>query len=544
MKKYLTLLPLISFLIISSDQLSAQTTAQFIDLGTGGAAKVSNNGVYVCGNNYPAPGFLWSESSGRTTLGTGYTEAMGVSDNGIVAGSYKDPDLLDPTGHPTFRGGYYQNNQWNPLPGYYPVLDSMSYTYADGISGDGSVIVGMEWVPGYKAEAVYWDSTGSINLLGRTGGGSSRAMDVAVTSSGFIIAGWDGSAMGADRRAFYWDPQPHFIGGYDTTYPAGQCNGLNSDGSKIVGGSVGAPFVWSESTGMEWITTDYLNNASYATDISDNDIIVGYVSPSMGNFQAFIKKPGWPDIMFFKDYLIDSLGITGISDWYFPFANSISADGLTITGTAYPLNGGPKAYVVKIDSPVPVELTSFTAAYENYKVRLSWITATETNNSGFDIERKSQTSGWIKIGFISGNGTSTGINSYIYEDNTVTSGIYSYRLKQIDFDGTSVYSKIVEINTNTLSEFSLNQNYPNPFNPATKISFTLPQTSNVNLSVFNLLGEKVEVIINDVRSPGKYDLNFNGSRLTSGVYIYRMEAVPVNGQAAGFVSIKKMTLIK
>ncbi len=544
MKNHFTFLLLISYLIISSDQLSAQTTAQFIDLGTGGAAKVSNNGVYVCGNNYPAPAFLWSESSGRTTLGTGYTEALGVSDNGIVAGSYRDPNLLDPTGHPTFRGGYYQNNQWNPLPGYYPILDSMSYTYADGISGDGSIIVGMEWVPGYKAEAVYWDSTRSINLLGRTGGGSSRAMDVAATSNGFIIAGWDGVQGGADRRAFYWNPQPHFIGAYDSTYPAGQSNGLNSDGSKIVGGSVGAPFVWSEPAGLEWITLNYLNYASYATDISDNDIIVGYVSLGVGNYQAFIMKPGWPDIMFFKDYLIDSLGITGISDWYFPFANSISADGLTITGTAYPLNGGPNAYVVKIDNPVPVELTSFTAAYENHRVLLSWITATETNNSGFDIERKDPSSGWLKIGFISGNGTSTGINSYTYEDNTVASGIYSYRLKQVDFNGTSVYSKTVEVNTNTLSEFALNQNYPNPFNPTTKISFSVPQTSNVNLSVFNVLGEKVAVLINGVRSPGKYDLDFNGSGLTSGVYIYRMEAVPVTGQAAGFVSIKKMTLIK
>ncbi len=544
MQKHLILLLMINFLIISSDMLSAQTTARFIDLGPGGAAKVSNNGIYVCGNNYPAPGFLWTENTGKISLGTGYTEAMGVSDNGIVSGSYIDPNLPDPSGHPTFRGGYYQNNQWNPLPGYYPILDSMSYTYADGISDDGSIIVGMEWVPGYKAEAVYWDSSRSINLLGRTGGGSSRAMDVAITSNGFVIAGWDGSAGGADRRAFYWNPQPHFMGGYDTTYPAGQCNGLNSDGSKIVGGSLGAPFVWSEPIGMEWITTDYLNNASYATDISDNDIIVGYVSPTMGNYQAFIKKPGWQDIMFLKDYLIDSLAITGISDWYFPFANSISTDGLTITGTAYPPNGGPNAYVVKIDNPVPVELTSFTAAYENNRVKLSWITATETNNRGFDIERKSQSSEWTRIGSTSGNGTSTGMNSYNYEDYTITSGIYAYRLKQTDFDGTSSYSKTVEINTNNLSEFSLNQNYPNPFNPSTKISFSLPLTSNVNLSVFNVLGEKVAVLINEVRNPGKYDLNFNGSGITSGIYIYRIEAVPVTRQTAGFVSIKKMTLIK
>ncbi len=544
MNKNYTFIFLISIILISFFPLQAQITAQFIDIGPGGAAKVSNNGVYVCGNNYPAPGFLWSESTGRINLGTGYTEAMAVSDNGVVAGSFIDPNLPDPSGSPTFRGGYYQNNMWNPLPGYYPILDSSSYTYADGISGDGSIIVGMEWVPGYKAEAVYWDSTRSIHLLGRTGGGSSRANDVAVTGGSLIIAGWDGDANGPDRRAFYWDPQPHFMGGYDTTYPVGQCFGLNSDGSKIVGGSAGAPFVWSASTGMVWITTDYINYASYAKDISDNDIVVGYVSLNVGNYQAFIIKPGWNDFMFLKDYLIDSLGITGISDWYFPFANSISADGLTLTGTAYPPNAGPEAFVVKMGNNIPVELTSFTAVVENQKVKLSWTTATETNNRGFDIERKSQTSGWSKIGFITGNGTSTQTKFYSYEDNIVSSEQYFYRLKQIDFDGSSAYSTEIEINTITLTEFTLNQNYPNPFNPSTKISFSLAQTSNVKLSVFNILGQEVAVLLSEVKNSGGYNLEFNGSDLPSGVYLYTIEAVPVDGHGTGFISSKKMTLLK
>ena len=170
---------------------------------------------------------------------------------------------------------------------------------------------------------------------------------------------------------------------------------------------------------------------------------------------------------------------------------------------------------------------------------MEWSTATETNNSGFDIERKGKSSDWLKIGFISGNGTSTGTNLYSYEDNTISSGIYSYRLKQLDFNGTSSYSKTIEVNTNALSEFSLNQNYPNPFNPATKISFTVPQTSNVNFRFSMYSVKKLLFLLNGEKSPGKYDLSFNGSGLTSGVYIYRIEAVPVTGQAAGFVSIKK-----
>ncbi len=258
----------------------SQSTPEFIDLGLGGAAKISNNGIYVVGNNYPAPAWIWSESEGRTNLNVfNYSEAFGVSDNGIVAGSFIDSNLIAPNGNPTLRAGINQNGVWDSLPGYpgYPVLDEMSYNYGYGISADGSIVVGMHWLPTWKAEACYWDVSG-IHMLGRTGGGSSRANDVATNGNGFRIVGWDGEAGGPGRRAFYWDPVPHFMGGYDSTYLDGQCEGLNSDGSKIVGGSVGAPFVWSQATGMEWITLDYLNFASYAKDISDNDIIVGYVS--------------------------------------------------------------------------------------------------------------------------------------------------------------------------------------------------------------------------------------------------------------------------
>lgn len=539
MKKNLTNLLTLIVLTFTSVQLSAQTNAQFINLGYGGAAKVSNNGLYVCGNNYPAPGFLWSESVGRINIGNGYTEAFGVSDNGIVAGTYLDSTLLDPYGKPTRRAGFFDHNIWNALPGYasYPVQDSMSFTHAYGISGDGSMIVGMQWVPGYKAEAVYWDSQRDIHLLGRTGGSSSRANDVAVTDSGFIIAGWDGLLNGPGRRAFYWDPTPHYMGGYDSSYPDGQCEGLNSDGSKIAGGSTGVPFIYSLGTGMEWVTTNYLSSASYAKDISDNDIIVGYVSIGMGNFNAFIKRPEWNDIMLLKDYIIDSLGITEVSDWLASFANSISADGSTIVGTAYPASGGPIAYVLKFENPVPVELTSFSASYENNKVELNWITSSELNNQGFVVERKTENTDWNSIGFVAGYNTTTETHNYQFTDNEITANKYFYRLKQVDYDGTFEYSNIVEIDINSISEFTLNQNYPNPFNPSTKISFTLPQSTNVKLSVFNALGEKIAELMNEVKSAGTYDVDFNASELSSGIYLYRLEA-------GEFIQTRKMSLMK
>ena len=529
----------VSLFVILSLQISAQTTPEFIDLGPGGAAKVSNNATYVVGNNYPSPAWIWSEASGRVNLNAiNYSEAFGVSDNGIVAGSFIDSNLIAPSGNPTLRAGTNQNGVWDSLPGYpgYPVLDEMSYNYGYGISGDGSIIVGMQWLPTWKAEACYWDQSG-IHMLGRTGGGSSRANDVAGNETNFIIAGWDGDISGPDRRAFYWDPTPHYMGGYDTTYPVGSCEGLNSDGSKIVGGSAGAPFVWTETNGMEWLTLNYLNYASYAKDISDNGIIVGYVSPSVGNYVAFIKRPEWNDIVYLKTYMIDSLGITGISNWTFSFANSISADGSKIVGTAYDGSGGSHAYVLKLSAPVPVELTSFSADYNNNSVELHWSTSTETNNRGFSIERKTSNSDWADIGFVSGRGTTTETNFYNFIDDAVSSNKYYYRLKQIDFDGSFEYSKIVEVDVNPVAEFSLSQNYPNPFNPSTTIEFNIPRQGLVNISVYNLLGEKVVTLVNDFMESGKHKIQFNASELASGIYMVKMSS-------GNFSDVIKINLLK
>jgi len=514
-------------------QISAQNSPQFIDLGLGGAAKISNNGVYVVGNNYPAPAWIWTEATGISNLNQiNYSEAFGVSDYGLVAGSFIDSNLIAPNGNPTLRAGINQNGIWDSLPGYpgYPVLDEMSYNYGYGISADGSIIVGMQWLPIWKAEACYWDNSG-IHLLGRTGGLSSRANDIATTQSGYIIVGWDGSITGPDRRAFYWDPQPHFMGGYDPNYPAGQCEGLNSDGSKIVGGSTGAPFVWTEANGMEWITLDYLNNASYAKDISDNNIIIGYVSPSVGNFNAFIKKPEWNDILFLKDYMIDSLGIQGISDWYFAFANSISADGSRIVETAYPPQSGTShAFLLQLPDPVPVELISFSANFINNSVELNWTTATEKNNQGFEVERKISNSEWSKIGFVSGNGTTTEQRAYSFTDKYIAANKYFYRLKQIDYDGSVDYSNLVEIDTKPFNDYSLNQNYPNPFNPSTNIEFNIPEQALVNLSVYNLLGEKVATIVNEIMESGNHKIVFDASTLASGVYLVKMTSENFSNQ--------------
>ena len=193
-------------------------------------------------------------------------------------------------------------------------------------------------------------------------------------------------------------------------------------------------------------------------------------------------------------------------------------------------------------SIIPVELTSFTASVTGNDVKLLWETATETNNSGFSIERKSDNSQYLEVGFVPGFGTTSEPKSYSFNDQNLRTGEYTYRLKQIDFDGTVNYSDKVSVDVIAPAEFSLDQNYPNPFNPSTKITFSLAADSKVSLKVFDVIGQEVASLINQDLSAGVHNYTFNATGINSGVYFYRIEATGVNGTE--FVDVKKMILVK
>ena len=189
---------------------------------------------------------------------------------------------------------------------------------------------------------------------------------------------------------------------------------------------------------------------------------------------------------------------------------------------------------------VPVELSSFTALCKGNQVTLNWTTATELNNQGFEIQRSISGSDWATIAFKNGAGSTTNPQSYSYVDQvtSVKEGKVLYRLKQIDFGGEYKYSSVVEVKLNEIPiSFSLDQNYPNPFNPSTKISFGLPQRSNVVLKIFNTLGQEVAELVNESLDAGMHTYNFDASKLSSGIYVYSLKT------DAGIIS-KKMTLIK
>jgi hypothetical protein len=208
-----------------------------------------------------------------------------------------------------------------------------------------------------------------------------------------------------------------------------------------------------------------------------------------------------------------------------------------------PLQGWNSLPLTLLVLPLPVELTTFYATIENYNVTLHWETSTETNNKGFEIQRLKDSKveklqDWKSVGFVTGNGTTTQINSYFFNDDNLTSGKYSYRLKQIDYDGSYKYynlSEIIEIDVP--SKFELIQNYPNPFNSSTKISWQSPISGWQTLKVFDVLGREVATLVNEEKEAGYHSVDFNASDLPSGVYFYRI-------QAGNFIDTKKMILLK
>ena len=174
---------------------------------------------------------------------------------------------------------------------------------------------------------------------------------------------------------------------------------------------------------------------------------------------------------------------------------------------------------------VPVELIFFNAEYYDGNVNLEWITATEINNHGFEIQRKKENSEWENVGFVEGYGTTTEQKEYSYIDDisSVQSSVLVYRLKQIDFNGSFEYSEVVELET-IPTKFELSQNYPNPFNPSTTIRFSLPEETQLKINIYNMLGEIVETLAEGTYEAGYHKVTFNASSLPSGAYIYRIES--------------------
>ncbi len=194
---------------------------------------------------------------------------------------------------------------------------------------------------------------------------------------------------------------------------------------------------------------------------------------------------------------------------------------LTIDGLRVGLAWDPGA-------PLPVELTSFTYSVTGRDVLLQWSTATESNNYGFEVQRREDADDWQSAGFMPGHGTTVRSQHYQFSDKALRDGHYDYRLKQIDTDGSFEFSQNISVQVGGPRRFGLSQNYPNPFNPSTNINYTLEQAGFVKVTVFDILGKNVRTLVAQEQRPGAFSLFWDGrtddgSLVSSGTYLYSLE---------------------
>ncbi len=397
----------------------------------------------------------------------------------------------------------YDGNNWVPVgnPGF---SDGNAYFLSLAINGNGIPYVAYQDVENnYKATVMKYDGNNWVPV------GNPGFSNGGVNYPSLAIAN-DGTAYVA-----YQD------GGNNYRATVKKYNGSN----------------WV-NVGNVGFSKESVNYTSLAID-NDGTPYVAYRDIANSN-KATVKKyngSSWVNV-----------GLAGFS------AGDVSYTSLAIANDGTPcvaykdIADSNKATVMSFGtSPLPVELTTFNAVI-NEKLRhieLNWQTATEVNNYGFEVERFVQNEDdnkWKKIAFIKGHGNSNSSKSYNYSDNTVSSGKFQYRLKQIDFDGKYSYSNIVEIDIGLPTEFSLKQNYPNPFNPSTVIEYSIPsngmeQSNKVMLKVYDILGKEVATLINKKQSAGNYKIKFNANNLSNGVYFYQLTS-------GNYTATKKLMLMK
>lgn len=286
---------------------------------------------------------------------------------------------------------------------------------------------------------------------------------------------------------------------------------------------------WSMYPDSGWvlISSDFGQNWSEISNNINNPFVF-CITPFQQNKIFIGTRSG---IFFTDDYG---------NDWQLHNDNldNIAVRSILIDSSGYLFIGTEEGLYKSISNiAIPVEFFSFESKIHKNNITLTWTTVTEINNHGFEIQRNFENTGWTTIGFKEGKGTTTKPQFYSFTDKNLLSGKYQYRLKHIDFNGLFEFSKILDVEINVPTIFSLSQNYPNPFNPTTKIKYQLPEISKVKLTIYDVLGREIKTLVNEEKPAGSYEVEFGGTGLPSGVYFYRIEA-------GSFSDTKKFILMK
>ena len=412
------------------------------------------------------------------------------------------------------------------------------------MSSDGSKIVA-----GTYHGRIYLstDSGASWNEIQPKGNANGKWIASAMSADGnIIIVGLDNydtpderTYLSTDGGTSWTEKIPSGVSGQDWSVLT-----MSSTGSAILAGAYGKRLWRSTNGGTNWTETQPAGNSDKdwctgAMSSDGNNIIIGEEGGGGGGrlYRSTDGGVSWSET-----------GPTGgsINQWN---ASAISSTGARAIIGAYAY----RLYINDNSTPLPVELTSFSAECRSQSVELKWTTATEVNNYGFEIERsaissqssaesrKPNAESWAQIAFVQGHGNSNSPKEYSFTENLALAhdlNRVQYRLKQIDLNGAFEYSPIVKVNVEAPSQLKLAQNYPNPFNPETTINFQIPFASHVTLKVYDVLGREVATLVDEFKQAGTYVKTLHATSLPSGVYFYKLQT------ANGFSETKKLMLMK
>ena len=320
-------------------------------------------------------------------------------------------------------------------------------------------------------------------------------------------------------------------------------NALSSDPITGTGPSGAIKFFGIQDNGNKFLicADGFPSNPSVPTDPNYNTRVRIMNVTTTGQER---REPGFGDTPYLgQKSLSPNSGLYNyISGVDYKLEGDPEGHGYYVTVFVLMSNNGIAAFRSRIPL-LPIELGTFSGMLNGSQVDLTWNVTSEVNNYGFEIERSfNQGDAWEKVGFVKGRGTSNTPTAYTFADPVTDAHRYlntvDYRLRQIDTDGNSTISPVVNVFMNSSpTSIELSQNYPNPFNPSTSISFYLAQSGFVTLRVFNSMGEEVRTLINEKKDAGANVVTFTADGLPSGTYVYQLN---VDGKIAQ----KKMVLMK
>ncbi|NBC87341.1 MAG: S8 family serine peptidase [Bacteroidetes bacterium] len=188
------------------------------------------------------------------------------------------------------------------------------------------------------------------------------------------------------------------------------------------------------------------------------------------------------------------------------------------------------ARIFGITTSLPVELAVFDGRPVDDAVELTWTTTAETNNDGFYVERRpgnaSASAAWTTLGFVQGAGTTTESQRYRFTDANLPFGHseMSYRLRQVDVDGTPTYSTSRTIRLTAPGEVTLHAPFPNPAQRDATLRYELPEDGPVRIQLFDVLGRRVLTVLDATETRGEKSVTLSTDRLAPGLYFVRLEA--------------------